>query len=349
MTTFNLSTINTSPQLQQTMQITTYFACRHAEVTTAPFNEDICPTQIVAKACPNPTCQSTPLSTHLTPRCKTDKDIKDLLRKVDTDLTLAGMNAEAALRAFSMAEPMLPEDIAAAGCSPDIVEALMQTGHAQRYAASNAYLGHRRALATLEELKSCIRIGAPFWAADMLSTDLGSMNQTVQRKLIALQQAVFRLTSNSYPAPGAKFHMYEGVDSFQQDWGTRELALLRQSDEGTRILALPLSNENILAAKACMKATETELATLLDAERASFFADYPGTEALHASGAMKSAREMLAEQSGGGADMSYAMCFAQATLGDSVVCLGPDVRELRPVERVASGHMARNSLTVVTR
>lgn len=183
----------------------------------------------------------------------------------------------------------------------------------------------------------------------MLSTDLGSMNKTVQRKLIALQQAVFRLTSNSYAAPGAKFHMCEGINSFQKNWGERELALLRQSDEGERILALPLSNENILAAKACMKTTETELETLFDAERASFFADYPGTEELHASGAMKSSREILREQREGGADMSYAMCFAQATLGDTIVCLGPDVRELRPVERVASGHMARNRLTIVTR
>jgi hypothetical protein len=158
---------------------------------------------------------------------------------------------------------------------------------------------------------------------------------------MAIQSAVLRLIQNSYPAPGLKFPMLEGITSHEPSWGKQELSTLQSTVQGRAILALPLASENILAAKSTVLSAQNELAQLVQlqaSERSAFFHDYPGTEALHASGAMMSSQEMLSHASASTTtppQSSSQMIIDAQDLPSS----SADIRSLRP-ERVLSKSMA---------
>lgn len=301
------------------VSVSVTFACRHSEISTVPCTAGTVPVGFMLNDghCSAPACQ------------------KRFINKMRSELQLAGMNCEASLRRFAMAEPMLKEEMLAAGCTLDIAEALLNCS--QRTAAAATYLGHRTLLATLAEYEQ-----GP--ATNACAMHLIFSHQSVQHKLMALQSAVSRLIQHSFPAPALKFSMGEGVCTFEPSWGKQELATLKSTDAGRAILALPLANENILAAKTSMLSTQNELAALAqlqDAERSSFFHDYPGTEKLYASGAMRSSQEMLDEMSSQGSltqELGEMVIDTQDDDGDAEFA-SADIRSLRG-DRVLSKKMA---------
>jgi hypothetical protein len=304
--------------------ITVTFACKHSEVTAVPYTAGTAPVTFMLNDCH---CDA--------PECQ-----KKFVNRLRNDLHLANLSGEAALRKFAMVEPMLKEEMESAGCSSDIVEALLNCG--QRSAATATYLGHRVLLSSLAEYESAAVDQGRINRAHALS--LIFSHQEVQCKLIAIQSAVLRLSQKSYPAPALKFPMLEGIQSHEPNWGKQELSTLQRSDSGKAILALPLSNANILAAKSSILSAQNELAELAQlqaSERASFFNDYPGTEALHASGAMMSSQDMLTALSTPPTSISDAS--SQMDVDDDMQASGSsssaDIRSLRP-QRVLSKGMA---------
>jgi hypothetical protein len=296
------------------------FACKHSELDTVPYTADTASVTFMLndRHCSAAECQ------------------KRFVNKTRLELQLAGMNCEASLRRFNMVEPMLKEELEAAGRDPEVVQALLNCS--QRSAVTATYLGHRVLLSSLAEYESSIENGQPNTAHAM---HLIFAHQDIQHKLLVIQSAVLRLSQNSYPAPALKFPMEEGIKSHEPNWGKQELATLQRTDPA--ILALPLSNANILAAKSSILSAQNELAELAQlqaSERASFFSDYPGTEQLHASGAMISSQEMLGAMSTpptSVSDQSSQMDVDDAS--DSVFSSSADIRSLRP-QRVLSKSMA---------
>ncbi|GAB7328336.1 hypothetical protein MBLNU13_g00329t1 [Cladosporium sp. NU13] len=308
----------TRPQAGPTMvvSVSVTFACKHSEICAVPYTAGTVPVGFMLND----------------GHCSADACQKRFINKMRSEAQLAGMNCEASLRRFAMVEPMLKEEMLAAGCSTDIAKALLNCSH--RSAAAATYLGHRSLLSSLAEYEQ----GIPTNAHAM---QLIFSHQEVQHKLTAIQSAVLRLIQDSYPAPALTFSRYEGVKSFEQGWGKQELAALKSTDHGRAILALPLANHNILAAKSSMLSAQNELAELTqlqNAERAAFFSDYPGTEALHASGAMMSSQEMLSQAS---ASTTTPQSSSQMDVDDAQdsTFSSADIRSLRP-ERVLSTSMA---------
>lgn len=264
-----------TPSTMMTTVTVLFGDCRHAEFTTVVYDPNT-RTNLMMKdgPCSAPACQ------------------KRFVNKTRSDLQLAGMACEGALRRFNMVEPMLREELMDEGCSDDaMIEALLNC--AQRSPATETYLGHRAALSTLAEYE----LSTDKEAAGDLAIQLIVTLRSIQRKLLAIQAAVFQLSRKSFPAPLLKFSAKESFDTFEQTWGKQQLAALQSTTEGRAILSLPLKGDNILAAKSSVLSVQTELATLHANERAAFCADYPGVEALYACGAMKSLWEMLAERS----------------------------------------------------
>lgn len=230
---------------------------------------------------------------------------KKFANQMMSDLQISGMRCEHVLREFGKVEPMLPEELAAGGCSDDVIVVLLDCRRITP--ATSAYLGHREVLSTtLPRYEACIANGSQ-QEANALAMQLLMASKDVLRKLIALQSAVMPWSNKSFPAPAMPFSMKEGVDTFEQTWGVKELAALKSSPEGRAILDRPCSNPNILSAKSTIMRSQSELAHVQSTERAAFFADYPGTEALCASGAMKSSEEMIAAME---VDGDFAESFA---------------------------------------
>lgn len=314
---FGLTRPNPPPTMMVSVSVT--FACKHSEICPVPHTAGTVPIGFMLNDghCSAPECQ------------------RRFINKMRSETQLAGMNCEASLRRFAMVEPMLKEEMLAAGCSTDIAEALLNCS--QRSAAAATYLGHRALLSSLARYEQ----GPPTNAHAMY---LIFSHQDVQHKLMAIQSAVLRLIQNSYPAPGLKFPMLEGVKSHEPSWGKQELATLHSTDQGRAILALPLVSENILAAKSHVLSAQNELALLAQlqaTERSAFFHDYPGTEALHASGAMMSSQEMLSQAS---ASTTTPLQFSSqmdvdVDAHDFGSSSSADIRSLRP-QRVLSKSMA---------
>jgi hypothetical protein len=299
------------------------FACKHSELTMVPYTAGTAPVTFMLndRYCSALECQ------------------KKFINRLRNDISLAKMNCEASLRKFNMVEPMLKEEIVGAGFSEEsLVEALLDCS--QRTAATATYLGHHVLLSTLAEYATSVDNGQINAAHAM---HLIFSHQELQSKLIAIQSAVLRLTQKSYPAPALKFPMLEGIQSHEPNWGKQELSTLQSTDSGNAILALPLSNANILVAKSSILSAQKEVAELSQlqaSERAAFFHDYPGTEQLHASGAMMSSQEMLSAMSTPPtsiSDESSQMDVDDAQ--DSGFPSSADIRSLRP-ERVLSKSMA---------
>ena len=323
----NSSTFAAGSQGPTTMvPVSVVFACKHAELTTMPYGYDSASVGFMLndRHCSAPACQ------------------KRFVNKMRSELQLAGMNCKASLRKFTMVEPMLKEEMASVGCSADLVEALLNCS--QRSAATATYLGHRALLSSLAEYETSVDQGQANSAHAM---HLIFSLQAVQHKLMSMQSTVLRLSQTSYPAPGLKFPMLEGIQSHEPSWGKAELSALKTTDEGRAILALPLAPANILAAKSTVLSATNELAELAQlqsAERASFFSDYPGTEALYASGAMRSSAEMLEQDETSLHDSvteSFGELVIDTTDDDDADAdfSSADIRSLRPA-RVLSKSMA---------
>ena len=294
------------------------FACKHSEICPVPYTAGTVSVGFMLNDghCSAPACQ------------------KRFINKLRSEAQLAGMNCEASLRRFAMVEPMLKEEMLAAGCSTDIAEALLNCS--QRTAAAATYLDHRSLLSSIAEYEQ----GIPTNAHAM---KLIFLHQDVQHKLMAMQSAVCRLIQGSYPAPALKFPMIEGINTHEPSWGKQELATLQSTNQGRAILALPLASENILAAKSNVLSAQNELAELAQLqanERSAFFSDYPGTEQLHASGAMMSSQEMLSHASTPASTTTPPQSSPQTDVNAHVFAFSSaDIRSLRP-ERVLSKSMA---------
>lgn len=253
----------------------TVFSCGHSEASTVPYTPATASGH--GMRCDGP--------------CSRLGCQKKFANQMMSDLQVSGMRCEHVLRDFSKLEPMLPEELAAAGCSNDVIVVLLDCRRITP--ATSAYLGHREVLSnTLPRYEACIANGSQ-QEARTLAMQLLMASKQVGRKLIALQAAVMPWSNKGFPAPAMPFSMKEGVDTFEQTWGVKELAALKSSPEGRAILDRPCSNPNILSAKSTIMRSQSELAFLQATERAAFFSDYPGTEALRASGAMKSSQEMI--------------------------------------------------------
>jgi hypothetical protein len=323
-----------SPQHAGSMDIMTNYACTHTEFDTVAFSPDLVSVNFrsIDGLCPREECQS------------------KFASKMKSELQLAGINCESALRRFGNIEPMLGEELTMAGCAPDVVKALLNCAH--RSASTTAYLSHYSALGLLAKFESCAnQENANQEQVNSLAAQLSAANRTVQHKLVALQGAVCRLTMNGFPAPGHAFPMIQGISTHEVNWGKAELAALKSCDEGQAILPLPLNSENILAAKSCILRANAELASFQDSEAAAFHADYPGTKHLVASGEMQSSQAMLAawENQGSTMESSFSSMSIDSEDVETVMIdaetFSADIRLLRP-ERVASRKMASNSLTV---
>lgn len=297
---------------QSSMTVSILFSCGHTETKNEIFDLDRSPFEITIGPCSNAECRAAASNGDTGIKAVYGEREHKIMKDMKMQLQLAGMNADGALREFSMAEPMLPQDIEATGCSKDITEALLNSDSNSRHNAAGLYLGHRGVLAMLNQLKDCPAMGATHWQAATLGNEATARNATIQRKLIALQQTTFKLTHNSYRAPGARFNMVEGIKSFEKGWGKEELAILRDSAKGREILEQPMTRANILAAKQLIRTTQQELEAFFARERAAFLADYPGAEALYASAESCSSEQRLAEAS----SMSSAISgFGNITIG----------------------------------
>lgn len=254
----------------------TTFSCGHSETSTVPYTPATA--SGYAMRCDGP--------------CSRLGCRKKFANRMMSELQLSGMHCEHSLRQFNMVEPMLPEELTAAGCSGDLLTALLNCH--RHTPATSAYLGHRKVLSNvLPKYEASLANGSQQETA-VLGMELLCAVNSIQRKLTALQAVVARFRhQKSFPAPAMPFSMKEGVDTFEQTWGVKELAALKSSPEGRAILDRPCSDPNILSAKSTIMRSQSELAHLQATERAAFFADYPGTEALRASGAMKSSQEMI--------------------------------------------------------
>lgn len=301
--------------------VTVTFACTHSEPALVPYTAGTAPVTFMMNDgyCSALECQ------------------KKLCNRLRNQLQLARMNCESSLRRHSMVEPMLQEELESAGCDTDIVEALLNCN--QRSAATATYLGHRVLLSSLADFERAVDQGQINRAHAL---HLIFSHQAVQKKLVALQSAVSRTSQKSYPAPALKFPMDEGIKSHEPNWGKQELATLQCSNEGRAILALPLANANILAAKSSILSARNEMAALTQlqsAERTAFFHDYPGTEQLHASGAMMSSQDMLDAMSTPPSSVSDEHPSQMDVDAQDSVFSSADIRSLRPV-RVFSKSMA---------
>lgn len=311
---FGLTRPNPPPTMMVPVSVT--FACKHSEICPVPHTAGTVPIGFMLNDghCSAPECQ------------------RRFINKMRSEAQLAGMNCEASLRRFAMVEPMLKEEMLAAGCSTDIAEALLNCSH--RSDAAATYLGHGSLLSSLAKYEQ----GPPTNAHAMC---LIFSHQEVQHKLMAIQSTVLRLFQNSYPPPGIKFPMIEGINSHEPSWGKQELSTLQSTDQGKAILALPLASENILAAKSNVLSAQNELAQLAQlqaSERSAFFHDYPGIEALIASGVMMSSQEMLSQASASASTTTPSSSQMDVD-AQEFASSSADIRSLRP-ERVLSKSMA---------
>lgn len=234
---FTLKMVNTSnisfcgtgiaQSSSSTMSVSILHVCGHTSTNSVTFTPDTPTLMILNGPCSNAECQAKSLVDLIGPRaCFADNESR-FIKTMTANFQLAGMNCESALRQFSLVEPMLVEEMEMMGCSPSIVQALLGSGAQQRMNTTAVYLGHRPALATLAQFKNCVQNYGSQRVASTVAQEIQALHEAVQKKLIALQQAVFSLSQNSYAAPGAPFHMLEGIQTFEQGWGKTELKMLR--------------------------------------------------------------------------------------------------------------------------
>jgi hypothetical protein len=246
-----------------TTQVLTNYACKHTEIDSVAFSPALASTNFrsIDGPCSFEECQS------------------KFASKVKSELQLAGMSCESALRRFGNVEPMLAEELITAGCTPEVVKALLNCSH--RSAATTTYLCHYQALGLLAKFESCAnKEDADQEEVNSLAVQLSTANILGQNKLATLQSAVGRLTKNGFPAPAQAFPMILGIQTHEVSWGKAELAALKSTDEGQAILPLTLNSENILAAKSCIFRVNAQLANFHAPEPAAFHSEMQPSQAM---------------------------------------------------------------------
>jgi hypothetical protein len=307
--TFSLAASTASSvqqQMSNTMQVTTFFSCQHSVTSSVPYTTSTAPVQMADGPCSNPVCQAAPSTTA---SIASEQEIKSV-NQMKSQLELAGMSGERCLRMFSLGEPQTQADLADAGCSPEVITALLQCDASARSTATASFLGHRNILALFKQLDTC---ACAQWQVAILGSHISSLNAGVQQRLAELSAAVKALTVNCYPAPAANFKMTEGIDSYEKSYGKAELAALRSTPQGQSVLSLSLTNANILAAKTSIRAARTS------------------------------------PQATAGASQSETnnFCPVDSVISSSDVhaAVNGDISALRPETRVLSKKMAKNTLT----
>jgi hypothetical protein len=257
--------------------------------------------------CSSSACQAAPPTTF---PVASEQEIKSV-NQVKSQLDLAGMSGERCLRIFSLGEPQTQADLADAGCSPEVIAALLQCDASTRTSATAHYLGHRNILAIFKQIDTCAQ-----WQVAILGSQISSLNAGVQQRLTALTSAVKHLTANCYPAPGANFKMIDGINSYEKSFGKAELAALRSTPQGQTVLSLSLTNANILAAKTSIRAAQS------------------------APQATAGASQSDANSHGMGSATSSSVTI------DLHSAVNGDISSLRPETCVLSKKMAKNNLSV---
>jgi hypothetical protein len=303
---------STASSVQQwtsnTMEVTTFFTCQDSVTTTVAYTTSTAPVQMSVAPCASFACQNaspTPLPV------ASEQEIKSV-NQMKSQLDLAGMSGERCLRMFSLGEPQTQADLADAGCSQEVITALLQCYASTRTSATAHYLGHRNVFALFKQVDTCAS-----WQVAILGSHISSLNAEVQQRLAALTSAVKHLTANCYPAPGACFKMIDGINSYEKSYGKAELAALRSTPQGQSVLSLPLTNANILAAKTSIRAAQTS-------PQATAGASQSDANNSHGMGSATS---------------------SSATLNLHSAVNG-DISSLRPETRVLSKKMAKNNLSV---
>lgn len=296
------------------MQVTTFFSCQHSVISSVAYTTSMAPVQMADGPCSNPECQTAP-PTNLPTLVEYSAQESKFVNKIKSELELAGMSGERSLGRFNLAEPQTEVELAEAGCSPELIQALLKCGTSNRSVGVATFLGHRNVLAILKNLETCVETHGLQWQAETLASQAHFLNTGVQTRLAELNSTVKRLTINVYPAPGANFSLLEGITSFEQSWGQNQLATLRSSEKGLSVLALPLTNLNILAAKTSIRT----------AARTS---------------------SQQEEQATAGAAQTNPVTVAGSTASSDFAKASGDIRSLRPKSRLLSRKMAESSLTV---
>jgi hypothetical protein len=249
---FSAGTASSVQQMSSTMQVTTFFSCTHSETSTVAYTTSTAPVQVSDGPCNNTMCQAAKPSTFPTIASYNETE-SSFVSKLTSQLQLAGMSGERCLGKFNLVEPQTQADLVEAGCSPLVVTALLQCGATTSSSATASFLGHRNVQSVLKQFEACVQNNGMVWQADILCSQLNSLNAGVQQRLAELDSAVKHLTINSHPAPGANFKMIEGINSYEKSYGKAELAALRSTPQGQSVLSLPLNNANILAAKTSIR------------------------------------------------------------------------------------------------
>jgi hypothetical protein len=234
--------------------------------------------------------------------------------QIKSQLELAGMSGETCLRKIALAEPQTQADLADAGCSPQVIAALLQCDASTRTSATASFLGHRNVLAVLKQFEACVQNNGIAWQDDILCSQLNSLNAGVQQRLAELTSAVKTLTVNAYPAPGANFKMIDGINSYEKGFGKAELAALRSTTQGQAALTLPLTNANILTAKTSIRAAQNSPQATAGASQSN-------------------------------TDFAAAPITSSGVTVDLHTAVNGNISSLRPETRVLSKKMTKNTLT----
>jgi hypothetical protein len=247
-----MSGTGNSVSMSSTMQVITFFSFTHSETSTVAYTTSTAPVQVSDGPCKNLVCQAAKPATFSTIASYNETESR-FVSKMTSELQLAGMSGETCLLKFNLAEPHTEADLVEAGCSPMVVTALLQCDRTTRTSATASFLCHRNVLSVLKQFEACVQNHGMAWQADILCSQLNSLNAGVQQRLAELTAAAKHLTINAYPAPGANFKMIEGMDSYEKCYGKAELATLRSTPQGQSVLSQPLTNANILAAKTSIR------------------------------------------------------------------------------------------------
>jgi hypothetical protein len=313
---FSAGSASTVQQVPSTMQVTTFFSCTHSVTSSVAYTTTTAPVQVDDGPCNNPACQAAP-STNLPTITSYNEQESRFVSKLKAELDLAGMSGERCLRLYAAIEPQTQADLAEAGCSSEVITALLQCDAPTHTSATASFLGHRNVLAVLRQFETCVQNNGKAWEAEVLSSQINNFNVGVQSRLAELNSAVKSLTINAYPAPGANFKMIDGINSYEKSYGKSELAALRSTPQGQAVLASSLSKSNILAAKNSIRyATETS----------------PQATA----GASQSDTNSFATESNSSSGATIDLHSA----------VNGNISSLRPECRVLSKKMAKNSLSV---
>lgn len=105
------------------MQVTTFFSYQHSVISSVAYTTSTAPVQMADGPCSNPGCQAAP-PTNLPNLVEYSAQESKFVNKIKSELDLAGISGERSLGRFNLAEPQTEAELAEAGCSPELIQAL---------------------------------------------------------------------------------------------------------------------------------------------------------------------------------------------------------------------------------